>query len=113
MRMMTGRDQRTFECDEEPVGLRVGSWIMHPERDIFLGRVVSITDNGDRDDWITGHPTRWYVTIEKPWNQVNMNTTIGATKIEWLDDEMFPRIGTVISADPHGHFLPGDIVRVQ
>lgn len=117
MRMMTGRDHRTATVDYDPRtrGIDVGSWLVSPDNELFIGRVVSITDNGrdDPDDWMLPPtpPTEWCVTFERPWNQVDINSTIGHCSIEWMEDEMFPRLGTVISSEPGSHFRRGDIVR--
>jgi hypothetical protein len=41
-----------------------------------------------------------------------MNTTLGKTKIEWLEDTLMPRVGRVIECDPASNFMLGDIVRL-
>lgn len=112
MNMLMGRDRRSFVIKKDPrkLGFDVGSWIAHAENGLFEGRIVSITDDLDPDDWF-GEATEWYVTIERPWKQTRLNTTIGKTKIEWLEDQLFPRVGTVISCEPESYFRPGDIVR--
>lgn len=112
LRMMSGRDHRTFVTDRDPrkAGYDVGSWF-HNERGLFTGRIVSIHDNEDPSDWLST-PTEWYVTIEKPWNQSHVQTTIGKAKIQWMEDEMFPRVGTILSDEPGSYFRAGDIVRL-
>jgi hypothetical protein len=109
LRMLSGRDVRYFVLDHDP-HLKPGDWLIEDET--LLGRVTWVGDNGDPDDWITGQPTKWTVKFEKPWNQTEMHTTLGRSKIEWLEDTLMPRIGRVIDCDPHGAFMLGDIVRL-
>lgn len=108
-RMLTGRDERSFALDYDP-GWKRGDWLIEGER--LFGRVVRVSDNGNADDWITGEPTKWWITFERPWNQTDMKTTIGNAKIEWMEDTLFPRVGRVIEVDDYSHFMLGDIVRL-
>lgn len=114
LRMLSGRDRRTATLPVDPRehGIREGTFLIAEDGEHLVGRVTRIWDNGDRDDWITGKPTEWYVEFEKPWNQTSMNTTLGKTKIEWLEDTLMPRVGRVIECDPTGYFMLGDIVRL-
>lgn len=111
MRMLSGRDRRTFTVRHDP-HLSVGTWLYTEDEQGLIGRVTRAWNNEDRDDWYNGAATEWYVEFDKPWNQTDMKTTIGNAKIEWLEDTLMPRAGRVISCDPSSSFMLGDIVRL-
>lgn len=113
--MLVGRGRKTFTLPVDPreYGLTVGSYVERDDGLMLAGRVVSISHNDDSDDWFNfDGPTEWYVTIERPWKQDLLATSLGQCKIEWLEDTLFPRVGTILATPEDSYFRLGDIVRV-
>lgn len=101
-----GTHSRTFKFKPQ---LERGSYIFTVGGEI-VGRVTRIEDNLDRNDWFV-EATEWTVWYEKPWQQSDVTLAGGAeAKIEWLEDELFPRVGKLTRDS--GPFLAGDIVHV-
>jgi hypothetical protein len=76
----------------------------------LVGRVTRIEDNLDRNDWFAD-ATEWTVWYEKPWQQSDVTLSGGSqAKIEWLEDELLPRVGQLTRDS--GPFRAGDIVHV-
>lgn len=109
------RGTRSFVLRRDPgeYGIAVGSYIERDDGLMLAGKVVSISDNDDPDDWFnfTG-ATSWTVTISRPWKQSDLHTSLGQCRVEWMEDELFPRIGKILETPPGSHFRLGDIVRV-
>jgi hypothetical protein len=102
-----GRYSRRFPFDPK---LQRGQYIFTNGGKI-VGRVTRVTDNLDPNDWFA-EATEWTVHYEKPWNQSEVRTEHGGAKIEWMEDKLFPRVGTVLDTGPNSMFRDGDIVMI-
>lgn len=108
------RGRKTYKLPVDPreYGLQVGSYVERGDGEMLAGRVVQITDNENRDDWFSV-ATEWYVTVERPWMQSDLATSLGQCKVEWMEDKLFPRVGQIISTPDDSYFRLGDLVRVS
>jgi hypothetical protein len=113
---LLGRGSKTITlpCDPREYGLAIGSYIERDDGLMLAGRVTDIRDNDDKDNWFNfDGATEWYVTIERPWKQTMLATSLGQCKVEWLEDTLFPRVGRILSTPEDSYFRLGDMVRVS